>query len=110
MSLGDIEIRSLEQINGRLEIEKTSPSRRSQHTERTDKMQMPPLRLLPATHVVDNQFVGVKFLRQENRIAFALVKVSLHEFRTRFLAGNPDLQPSGRPGDPTTHDFQSVWS
>jgi hypothetical protein len=37
-------------------------------------MQIPPLRFPPATHIVNDQLVGSQFLRQQDRVAFAVIK------------------------------------
>jgi hypothetical protein len=50
-------------------------------------MQMPPLRLLTSPQIVDDHFIGSKFLRKENGIAFTIVEIGLQSSKSGLWVG-----------------------
>jgi len=72
-ALRDMKTRLLQATDRRLEIDQSMLRSRSQDAQRAGKRQMPPLGLLPAGILIDDELVGVEFFGQQNRIAFARV-------------------------------------
>ncbi len=104
----DAEVHPEQAVHSIPKIQQLKFRGRAQDSNCPGNGQAPPFSLTPAAHVIHDQFIRRKLLREQDGIAFPNFDVGFEEFAIRRQAGSTHLKPLWRLIDPTTYGIRSA--